>query len=349
VILLLLACAADPAGADPVAAALQPWPEDPVALAEVCDAQPFAELAITCRVQEAALRARRGEEEQAARACAQIPEGTWREECHFRLGEELATTGQAVPAVAWCAKAGWFARRCLTHAAWRLRPSERAELRTGPSELQAEGAELLQAVEASLAAHPDPGVAGEGRDAFRAAWGRRVFLGSGRADPGLARVEGELGPALRTGWATEAVRLLGQRALPPEAGSLLHLAWTEGRILEGSPDPDPPPERYPPFRPGPEDEGLPHLPLYGGGLRLVGETVDEDADIAILHALYGHPAAGPEAFAVGLDDPRPRVRWTAAKLFALTADPAERAARADTQADPHADPVVARILSEAPR
>lgn len=339
-ILLLLACAAEPGMADPVAAALQPWPEDPVALAKVCEAQPFAELAITCRVQEAALRARRGEEEEAARACAFIPDGTWREECHFRLGEELATTGRAVPAAAWCAKAGWFARRCLTHAAWRLQSSEAPS-----SDLLAEGDELLQAIEASLAAHPDPGVAGEGRDAFRAAWGRGVFLGSGKADPDLARVEGELGPALRTGWATEAVRVLGQGTLPEEASTLLNLAWTERRSLEGAPDPEPPPERYPPFRPGPEDEGLPHLPLYGGGLRLVGETVDEDAAIAILHALYGHPAVGAEAFAVGLDDPRPRIRWTAAKLFALTAEPTARAAAAAASADP----VVARILTDSPR
>lgn len=354
-LLVLLACASAPSE-DPTEAALRPWPDDPAELNAVCASQPFPELQITCRVQEAAVWAARGAEPEAAAACALIPAGTWRDECHFRLGEELATTGRPIPAVAWCAQAGWFARRCVTHAAWRLRipltstpGANTAGEATGSGppqrdELLAQGAELLVAVEASLGRHSDPGVAGEGRDAFRAAWGRSVFLGSGRADPELARVEGELGPALRTGWATEAVRLLSLSTLPPEAGALLVDAWHQGRTLEGTPDPDPLPERYPPFRPAPEDEGLPHLPLYGGGLRLVGETIDEDAAIAILHALYGHPATGAEAFAAALLDPRPRLRWTAARLFGLSADESARAA----QAAATGDPVVARILSTTP-
>lgn len=329
---LLLSCGQP----DPVAPSLQPWPREPAALRLACQEQAFRELATTCWVQLAATLAQAGDEQAAAQACAEIEGGVWREECHFRLGEELAVAGKAVPAAAWCAQAGWFARRCLTHAAWRLRRDP------GPMPTLSDGEELLSAVEASLAAHPDPGVAGEGRDAFRAAWGRAAFRGRGRADPLMAREPGELGAALRTGWALEALRLLvaAQGGLPADAGDRLRRAWERREALVGEALDEPPPERSPPLRSAEEDAGLPHLPLYGGGLRLVGETIDEDAEIAILYALYGHVDCGPEPFRAALADPRPRVRWSAASILALLVPAEERHALAQ-EAD---DPRVARRL-----
>lgn len=316
----LLACR--PAAEDASAArALAPWPSDPQALLAVCETEPFPELQTTCRVQAAARLAARGQAGPAGDVCALVPAGTWREECHFRVGEELATTGQAVAAATSCGQAGWFARRCVTHAAWRLVVDDGLGPEADRSALEADAAELLSAVQASLAVHEDAGVAGEGRDAFRAAWGRAIYLGSGSADPSAAGGQGELGPALRTGWATEALRLLvaGGR-LPDDAVPQLHQAWLDGVAITGPPTDQPPTQRYAPLQIGPHDQGLPHLPMYGGGLRLVGDSVDEDLRVAVLEAVYGHPAAGPEHFEPALADPSERVRWTAARLVALAAE-----------------------------
>lgn len=348
---LLWACTGAPApsGAEVAVNALAPWPTEPAALLDRCREEPIAELATTCRVQAAALLAGQGRGEEAGQVCAEVPTGTWREECHFRVGEELAVAGQAAAAAAWCGRAGWFARRCVTHAAWRLRLPPGQGPGAAPDTLAADADELLATVQAGLAGHADPGVVGEGVHAFQAAWGRAVFLGSGVADPVAARTAGDHGPALRTGWATEAVRLLGP-TLPEAPLDLLAADWAQGRVRTGPPDPAPAPTRYAPLLVGPQDEGLPHLPLYGGGMRLVGQDVDEDATIAIIEALYGHPAVRADHLSPALVDPRPRVRWTAARLVALSlyqedADGAPGRLQALAAAAP--DEVSARLLRES--
>ncbi len=340
-VVALLGCAADDAvpnvGApDPVARALADWPDSPVALAQACRDEPFAQLQTTCWIQAAAGLAAAGDADAASAVCDGLDAGTWQEECRFRVGEELAAAGVIAAAVASCGQAGWFARRCVTHAAWRMRIHDPPPPAAGAAPLRSALSELLDQVEAGLSRHDDPGVAGEGRDVFLAAWGRAVYRGTGDADPGPARGIDEAAPALRTGWATEAARLLGP-ALPDDPVGVLLDAWTQGQPIRGAADPDPPPERTPPLALGPHDDGLPHLPLYGGGLRLVGETEDEDALIAILHALYGRAETGPDLYAPGFDDPRPRVRWTAATLALLAAgdDDALRQRLAG-----HADPVL---------
>ncbi|MCK6503756.1 hypothetical protein L6R53_10210 [Myxococcota bacterium] len=350
-LLVLWACAGPPApsGGDVATSALAPWPSEPAALLDRCRAEPIAELATTCRVQAAALLAGQGRGEEAGQVCAEVPAGTWQEECHFRVGEELAVAGQAAAAAAWCGRAGWFARRCVTHAAWRLRLPPGLGPDADGEALTADADELLATVQAGLAHHPDPGVAGEGTHAFQAAWGRAVYLGSGRANPAPARAAGDHGPALRTGWATEAVRLLGPTP-PDDALARLQGDW-EGQVARsGPPDPAPAPARYAPLQVGPQDEGLPHLPLYGGGMRLVGQDADEDATIAIVEALYGHPAVTAAHLSPALSDPRPRVRWTAARLVALCLhqeDPAGAPTRAGALAAAAPDEVTARLLRES--
>ncbi len=347
---LLLACGLGaPTDPDPVARSLQPWPDEAATLLASCEAEPFPELATTCRVQAAAHLAAQGRADAAGDVCALLDPGTWREECHFRVGEELAAAGQAAAAVAHCGQAGWFARRCITHAAWRLELPESLGPDASADALQADLSELLDLVQAGLSRHADPGVVGEGRDSFQAAWGRAVYRGSGMADPAPARVQGERGPALRTGWATEAVRLLEG---PPSVDAAEHLlaAWRDGTVLRGPPAASPSPERVAPLQIGPHDQGLPHLPLYGGGLRLVGETVDQDATIAVLEALYGHPAATPAHFAAFLDHEQPRVRWTAARL-SLLADAAARTGGASSLRDQlagSADPVLRWLAAQPP-
>ncbi|RME29309.1 MAG: hypothetical protein D6798_00325, partial [Deltaproteobacteria bacterium] len=303
---------------------------------------PFAELQTTCWIQAAAGLAGRGDADGASTICDGLAAGTWQDECRFRVGEELAAAGVLGPAIASCGRAGWFARRCVTHAAWRSRRVDLPSPAAGAAVLRSAMSEVLDQVEAGLSHHEDPGVAGEGRDVFRAALGRAAYLGTGDADPRPARGLDEAAPALRTGWATEAVRLLGP-TLPEDPVETLFSAWREGRPIRGPAGALPYPERYPPLALGPHDEGLPHLPLYGGGVRLVGETEDEDARIAILHALFGRPETGPDLFLPALADPRPRVRWTAAALALLAAEDDDGALRRRLAAD--ADPVLQWLAS----
>jgi len=348
---LLWGCPPAPVSDDAATQALAPWPDDPTALLARCEAEPFPELATTCRVQAAARLAGLGKADQADATCAQVPEGTWRQECHFRVGEELSQVGKVAEAAGQCGHAGWFAERCITHAAWRMHRSGEVDPSSPDAALQRDRDLLLVAVQAGLSAHADAGVAGEGRDVFQAALGRALYRGQGRADPRASHTTAERGPALRTGWAVEAMRILAaQGPLPADPVAVLRAAWREGTVLQGPPSDQPAPERYAPLQIGPQDQGLPHLPLFGGGMRLVGDSVDEDADIAILEAVYGWPAAGTAPFEAGTADPRDRVRWTAARLLALAArgDADGGTARIHRVFERATDPVVRTLLRTRP-
>ena len=67
----------------------------------------------------------------------------------------------------------------------------------------------------------------------------------------------------------------------------------------------------------PGERGTPFAPTYGGGARLIGETPEEDMTIAALEALFWLESTSSEAFLPWVDDPRSRVRWTAARLCRL--------------------------------
>ena len=82
-------------------------------------------------------------------------------------------------------------------------------------------------------------------------------------------------------------------------------------------------------------------PLFGGGVRLIGETPEEDLVIAALEALFWLPHTSAESFLPWINDHRERVRWTAARLARAT--PAENGQLADTLkqiVDTHSDPNV---------
>lgn len=312
---VLLACGEDaPPPADPLGA----WPTEPHALAAFCPTLPYPELVITCRVQAAADLGRAGESEAADAVCAEIPTGTWREECHFRAGEELGRAGRTLPALRHCAKAGWFGRNCLTHAAWNLPADPDVGPRT-PAQTVASAVEELDAgVQQALAGSGD-GLPGEGRDLVLARFGYNVYVGRGAATPEAARLGGAVGATLRTGFAIEAVRLLPEPTVaaveaiwrgeqPPPTGEALPPRARMGRYAQRVPSP--------------HEAGHAFAPTFGGGARLVGETAAEDVTIAALEALFWREQTPSEAFLPWLDDPRPRVRWTAARLLRL-AGPAE--------------------------
>jgi hypothetical protein len=314
-LLLLLACGDDPPPAgDPLGA----WPTEPHALAAFCPTLPYLELVITCRVQAAADLGRAGESDPADAVCAEVPDGTWREECHFRAGEELGRAGHTLSALRHCARAGWFGRNCLTHTAWNL-PADPDIGPDTPAQTVGTAAEELDAgVQQALAGAGD-GLPGEGRELVLARYGYNVYVGRGAATPAAAHLDGPAGPTLRTGFAIEAVRLLEA----PTVDGVLAVWRGEAPVPTG--DALPPRGRMGRYSQrvlSPHERGRTFAPTFGGGARLVGETPEEDVVVAALEALFWREQTPSEAFLPWVDDPREHVRWTAARLLRL-AGPAE--------------------------
>jgi hypothetical protein len=310
--LLLAGCA--PEGPSPAAAALSPWPDEAGAVLARCAAEPFPELAITCKVQAAALYAHRGEEGPAAAICAGMAAGTWQDECHFRVGEELGRAGQLLVALSHCAKAGNFARYCITHAAWNSPPAPGPRPTDPVEAIVAAADELRSGVDQALAGAGD-GLSGEGRDVFLARFGLQLYLGSGSAHPAAARLPDPYGVIFRTGFAVEAARLLPEPSVEQIAAIYLGKAPPPA----GEPAPSPPIGRYKPPLLAPGVKGLPHTPTYGGGLRLVGETPEEDLLIAALEAMFWRADTDGAVFLPYLQAQSPRARWTALRLFTQAA------------------------------
>ncbi len=317
VVLLLLACGREMPAAAPL---VKPLPAG--AGPEVCANEPFEQLRIGCLVESAARAGREGAVDRAEAACAAIPVGTWRDECHFRAGEELGRAGVSGAALAHCGRAGRFASFCVTHVGWGLPPSDvpLAALLFGvpalPEALQAEATEILGA-----------------------RWWFNRYFGTGEADPGLAlAAPPDQRPHARGAWALEAVRLLDGDLAAVEA------AWDANTILTG-PALDKRLGRYDaPFKIAGED-ALPTVWTFGGSRRFVGETPEEDLDIALLEALYFREATGASAFVGALRDPRPRVRYTALRCYRTLPSPDAREVLSAMADDP--DPIVRAHVADA--
>lgn len=315
-LLLVLATAcATQSTADPALDALTPWPEDPHTLWKRCALETFEELAITCRVQAAANFGAAGNTKAAQEVCAEVPEGTWREECHFRAGEELGHAGLAVEGLKHCTQAGWFGRNCLTHTAWRLPRDPTVHPGLPAARIAATYAELDERVVQALDGAGD-GIAGEGRDIMRARFGFNTYVGSGQTNPDPARLPDPLGPAMRTGFAIETARLLG----PDASVEAILAVWSgvEPPLKASAVDDTQLNGRYGMPLIAPQEHGVPHIPVFGGGLRPIGETPDEDLTIAALEGMFWLESTTAETFLPWVDDPRKRVRRTAARLLSRT-------------------------------
>ena len=304
-----------------------------------CAEVAFVELAIPCRVGVAAEAGKAGDVALADEACALVPEGLWREECHFRAGEELGKAGHTDRALRFCARAGDFARNCVTHAAWGL-PPEPGLSPADPTRALAALDEQLNIYTAGLNGAA-PGVQGEGVDILLSRAWFNLYVGSGSADPAAARgAEGEHGPHARTAWALEFVRLT---QLPPDQVVPAALAVWRGE----SPTPTgaalPPGPRVGRHTSPIVAEGVRaqrHAATFGGGVRLVGENIEEDLTVAVIEALFFVEGTPPEAFVPSQGDPRLTVRLTAWKLWGLTAPP--EAVKATITAA--SDPLIAETL-----
>ncbi|HJN76794.1 MAG TPA: hypothetical protein QGF58_22885 [Myxococcota bacterium] len=280
---------------------------------ESCAAIPLEGHAITCRVQVAADAGARGDDELARAACGEIAEGTWRDECHFRAGEELGRAGHTDRSLRHCAEAGRFSRNCVTHAAWGL-PPDTALRSDGHAEVAAALSEFAQVAETALEGAPE-GVGPEAMDQLMARVWFNLYVGSGVADPAPTKgLEPWQAAQARTAWAIEAARL--------RQGEDLAIAWAEGTVLRGEPlaDRRNVTGRYAsPVLPE-EVQSHPHVATYGGGARLKVEDPETDLRIAVLEGLYFVEDTPPERFGAHEDDDIPEIRWTATKLSTL-ADP----------------------------
>ena len=314
--LILAACGGEERAVERAMA--PPTPGAPGAL-QACGALAFEEMRVLCRIEVAAQAGARGEPELAEQACAQVPEGTWAHECHFRAGEELGRSGHAARALEHCARADRFARFCVTHAGWALPP--------GPSlDAQQPIEDLIPALDARLAAiataaaELEPDLQPEALDTFRMRLWFNAYYGTGQAHPGAARAAspGQQAQA-RSAYLLEAARLAWQPGGVPLQGAAEQLVarWEQhGPALEG---PALAQEarhgRYGVPLPVPCERSLQPVPLYGGGRRILGADADEDLHIAALEALFFRSDTTAEHFLPWVEDPRDRVRWTATRLL----------------------------------
>lgn len=325
ILLLALACTTPtPGGAVSELPALPP-----AAAVERCVAEPVAELRTGCAVDVAARAGVLGDVALVERACALTAEGVWRDECHFRAGEELAATGHLEAALAQCAQSGSFQRFCLAHGLWRVPPD---------AEPEGDG-KSAEAWVALVASTLPEGLHLYATETLRARWWFNQYVGTGAADPALARAApANEGPQARGAWAIEWARLRGPGA--PLDLAAAHAAW-EGRDppLTGAP-------LGPQQRGGnklfleraPHEGGIPSIPTWGDGYRIVGLTPEEDLDIALLWAEGFLGRRAPTFVLPWLDDPRPRVRYSAFRILRAAPPPDINTLLRRYQDDP--DPLV---------
>jgi hypothetical protein len=330
--LWLLACG----DGETLSVAQQALVDNSTALAD-CDQALFTEVATTCRVMRAIESAASGDVDAAGLACGAVRDALWRDECHFRVAEELGRVGRVQVALRHCAKAGGFASDCVTQTAWRY-PRWEARVRVyidgeegeeegfvGPR--SEEASRLLATFEEEVrlaSAGLEEGLQEEAMEQLISAAWFNVYFGSGVADPALAlAATGAHAAPARTAFALEAVRLVAGRGgqASDQVASEVRRIWAGDQDpVEGSPIRRG--SRAVRYSAPAQARGTGHLDrtrTWGGGKRLVGVTGADDLDVAILHAIFCLEKVPPQALVGFLDDPRDRVRWTAAHLYAQLA------------------------------
>jgi hypothetical protein len=314
-VMALLACSDGPGSA---LEAPRPDADGPEGLRDCAD-QAFVEMRVLCHIELAAKAGGRGDAALAEQACALVPPGTWSYECHFRAGEELGHAGLADQAVAHCAQAERFTRFCLTHAAWATPPLPELSA-TQPTEALIPRLDARVAALETAVGQLEPLLRPEALDSFRMAWWFNAYFGQGVAHPAAALAASpDQRPQARSAYLLEAARLAWAPGEVPTQGAVETLVerWSlDTSAIEGAAlAPDERHGRYIAPMPVPCEQDLQPVPLYGGGRRLLGESEEEDLVIAALEALFFRTDTTTDHFLPWLNDPRERVRWTAARLL----------------------------------
>jgi len=281
----------------------------------------FEELAQTCWVQVAATAAVQRELERAERACGEISAVVWRDECFFRVGEELGKQGRLRDSLAYCARAGRYSQFCLIHLG-SYYPADLRFTSGDTSRVEGAYATLLTELAEGLS-DATPAFREDAREFVLNRFWFNLYYGSGQADPTVPRdLAAEDAQRAHWGFALEAVRLLLPElgADPVGLDHRVRAIWggneaaPVGPALRGEQRHG----RYHPPLDTPLEIQVPTLPTYGGGRRLVGASIASDLTVCVLEGLYYDPQVDGAVFPLFLEDKSMAVRWTAARLTRVT-------------------------------
>lgn len=297
----LLGCASEP----PTPASLPPLPDTLPALVSRCDAEPVSELRVLCDQEVAVRLAAAGEANGARSRCAAVSTPMWAAECHFLVAEQLATRGELDLALQACLSAPTFLVSCVEHVAMMQAVPQRPGTTATDIRRFADQADTVARQRlASLPQHQRSTLLAWLRLGRVQAW----VLGSGRPPEGLGLGRSDAAVIERTVRAQEVAR--GMQAGAPFA--TVRAAW-EGtgtwaattEALEGC---------IPLAEP--VDAALgPRTPVWGNTWRRVGRTAEEDADIALLVAMFWAGTTDLDHLqATVRRDTRAAVAWTAVHL-----------------------------------
>jgi len=306
IFLLVLSCSPN---------SLEPWSNDPEELENRCQQEKIPELQITCNVQAAALYGMEDQEIKGMNLCLSIPDQLWKEECHFRLGEELSVGGNIESGLRQCTLAGRFTQNCLTHAIWRDPQSTKFPSNMGAKKIHQAHYKWQSEVTTALKLLPKHQRSMILEDS-NARFGYSVYFGTGELWAEPAHLGGQLGAALRTGYAMELARLLQEDGVASVEAILQQ--WKSLDTVNRQPKERAYQQgRYYQAILSPYEKDLPKINLYGGGKRLISTKDSEDMTIAALEAIFWVEKTGPEIFlpwTTHLSDP---IRWTAVKLMRM--------------------------------
>ncbi|MAA79779.1 MAG: hypothetical protein CL916_11015 [Deltaproteobacteria bacterium] len=317
---------------------LSPWPTDPYLLLKRCEKEEIEELQITCRVQAASDFGAINEESIGADICSKIKSKVWNEECHFRLGEELASAGNIMAGFLHCSHSGFYAMNCFTHIGRRkddVFKDNFALANKSMEEIQESHAKMLDEAQKNIFNVPEKVKVSLLKD-LTAQFGISVYFGRGSLEYSPADMNGLLGAAMRTGYAMEAARILSADGNASVENIIevwnnpthVDAVTATNATLHG---------RYHSGLISPYEHKLAKINLQGGGTRLISENPQEDITIAALEAMYWLEQTPSESFIPWMNNRSHLIRLTAAKLLRLSMTPELRKNPRFIQAKSEAD------------
>lgn len=293
-------------------------PASPEALG--CPAPPAGTPCITAAA-EAALDE---DDTAAAAACLALPEGAWRSECFFGLGEARGASSDPAdyaPAVDLCAAAGSFADNCVGHVTTRRAVARATAVCQGDPAAWAEVAREGEAVAAAWTPRGAPHRAAAVGRFWSAAFARALDTAPALGGDALEHVPAEALPQLRAVLAARLLALEGteERSLDEWVARLEEVLaarlgttepWSCRRArVTGRPSW--------PVDESPEEAAIPATNHRVSARRALSDDPAADGAIVVLEAAAREPGR-PQAALLreGLDHPDGLVRWTAERLLA---------------------------------
>jgi hypothetical protein len=301
VMLGAIACSHEP----PRPVQLAAFPTDLSALSAQCDAETVPELQILCNQEVAIREAAAGHTLEAGERCNRGTDAMWSAECHFLVAETLAEAGKLDEALGSCLQAPTFLVSCIEHVAMLQTVPHRPGTTTSDIRRFVDQTDAITDRRlANLPAQLQQPL----RDWLRLGRLQAWVLGQGPPPAGLGDGRHPTATLERTVRALEVAR--GMRAGAPY--NTVRAAYNGEGPWPAATEPlvgcIPVAE--------PVDAALgPRTPVWGNTWRRVGRTADEDAEIALLVAMFWAGTTDIEHLQAAVRrDPRPAVAWTALHL-----------------------------------